>query len=135
MNTRDEDVLRNIDRPGPSRIQVIDYPSKAQLEAIPLGSDVVYTDKTQFAAGPLTEGVRNHFLSVAGEEGKLNGFLAYLAPAPTPDSALSAEEIAQQLVPVYLARLEDGTDASLVLSSLAAAAVHKAREGMLFPPF
>lgn len=71
--------------------------------------------------------------------------LAYLPPAPTPASALSAEQIADLMLDKYASSFgasiasshteERELSPTMVARSMLMAAVHMAREGMVFPPF
>lgn len=141
-----DDVFQNIvapERTGPHRLQVLENPVVAQMQAIPVGADVIVATEDKFMAGPWTEATRDGFCGVADANdcGHLHGFLVYLPPVPTPDSALSAESIAADIHLRFkgardaAVRDRDTDRATRVLIAMLEEAVHKAREGMVFPPF
>lgn len=130
---------------GTARMQVLINPTAAQIRAIPLGSDIAYTSPRQFQSGIWDEEVRDLFAECAGQNdcGHMHGFLIYTPPVPTDDSALTAEAIAKHAADMFEESVRKATSDTPdpewplhdVLELMVEAAVHKARDGMVFPPF
>jgi hypothetical protein len=133
-----ETVLAELegDRPlGPARIVVLDHPSTAQVKAIPLGSDAIVIDHAQMMSGMWREDTRDglvEHIEVNSPDDVYHGILAYLPPPPSPDSALTADAIAEEIIeglPMFAMFTEK------TLHELLTRAVHMARDGMVYPPF
>lgn len=130
---------------GTVRMQVLINATAAQIQAIPDGSDVAYASPRAFHSGLFDDEVRGEFTrcAEANDCGHLHGFLIYTPPVPAPDSTLTAETLAKHAVN----RWEEAVRLAIthpevsewtlhdVLTMMAHALVHTAREGMVFPPF
>lgn len=136
----EEAMIRNMERQGPKRIQLLMRPALAQVENIPLGSDTVIITPTQIAGGVWDERTREMMADNARKgHGVLGAVIAYLPPEPTPESALTGEQIAEQVFSssrdlIGLAGSGD-LDSMEVFRTIIVQAVAMAREGMVHKPF
>lgn len=131
------------DKKGMHRIQFLIAPSAAQMSAIPFGSDVIVYPiggDEGIAYGPWSEGTRDvalHHIEADGCD-HYHAMVAYLPPVPAPESTLTAEAIADDIMDgMSASRDSRGTFTldSRRLAYMLQAAVHQAREGMVYPPF
>ena len=120
---------------GPVRLVVLENPTHAQLSAIPLGVDMMVVDADQGAilSGVWHEEARGGFIERAVEHGHIHAYLGYVPPAPTPDSALTPQQIAENIAARYTERLP-GQEREIV-HAMIREAVLTAREGMVWNPF
>ena len=124
---------------GAFRITVLEKPTNAQLLAVPIGSDVIFSDDKTFMAGQWTEDIRDSMAAAADDNDchHLHAFIAYLPPAVTEDSQLTAEQITDYVMDLHGITPEHGLNrlATKVIKRMLKRAVHMARDGMVFKPF
>lgn len=137
-----EKVLQQI-LDGPAtplvRMQMLGNPTTAQIKAIPDGSEVIMTHTEVAMFGVMTENSRQELLDAIRDQetgcDHLHGQLIYDPPRTVvPDSALTADQIADRQMRAFEANRSRGVTNEL-LHTMLSAAVHEAREGMVFNPF
>lgn len=131
---------------GTVRMQLLTNVTAAQIQSIPLGSDVaLFSPSGIVQHGVFDEEARANFISCTeqNECGHLHGYLVYTPPFATEDTALSADDIASMYVSKFEGAIRkarsDDPDPDWserdVLELMVRDAVLMARDGMMFPPF
>lgn len=131
------EIVREDVPQGPARLRVIDTPTIQQLQAIPVGSDVIISDDSNFMSGLWTQGIIDDLTQKIERSAcpHLHAYVAYLPPQPTPETSRTARDIAIEIIRDYGGDPHATDDESVRNRVAIERAVHQAREGMVFTPF